>query len=90
VAHAPQFICGGSQDPEVEFKNALAAQQYFNSVGSRVVLTDVNLYLQQAGIPISDYHVTVADFCLTLARVEFFDNLTKAQAHARKARGLKR
>jgi len=32
----------------------------------------------------------VADFCLTLARTEFFDNLTKAKGHARKLRGLKR
>jgi len=90
VARAPQFICGGSQDPEVEFKNALAAQTYFNSVGSRVVLTDVNLYVEATGVPMSDYHVTVADFCLTLARTEFFDNLTKAKGHARKLRGLKR
>jgi pimeloyl-ACP methyl ester carboxylesterase len=88
VAKAPQFICGGSQDPEVEFKNALAAQQYFNSVGSRVVLTDVNLYVQQTGVPISDYHVTVADFCLTLARVEFFDNLLGTQAHNKRVRGF--
>jgi hypothetical protein len=59
-------------------------------VGSRVVLTDVNLYVEATGVPMSDYHVTVADFCLTLARTEFFDNLTKAKGHARKLRGLKR
>jgi pimeloyl-ACP methyl ester carboxylesterase len=90
VAKAPQFICGGSQDPEVEFKNALAAQSYFNAVGSRNVLTDVNLYVEQTGVPMSDYHVTVADFCLTLARVEFFDGLVNTAAHAKKTFGKRR
>ena len=80
---APVFLCGGSNDPEVEFKNATAAQAYFASVGATVQLTDVDAFVRPI-VPITDYHVTVADFCLTLARAKFFDAL-KATSAARRA-----
>jgi pimeloyl-ACP methyl ester carboxylesterase len=78
---APVFLCGGSRDPEVEFKNSLAAQAYFSSVGASSTLLDVNPYISQflPSLPIQEYHVTVADFCLTLARAQFFDSLSKAR-----------
>ena len=72
---APLFVCGGSADPEVEFKNAQAAQAYVTSVGGTSTLVDVNP-LMPPSLPLVDYHVTVADFCLTLARAQFFDGLT--------------
>lgn len=80
---APVFLCGGSRDPEVEFKNATAAQTYFSSVGPPVPLTDVNPLIPPS-VPLINYHVTVADFCLTIARAKFFDAL-KATATARRS-----
>jgi hypothetical protein len=77
TSHAPLFLCGGSLDPEVEFKNAQSALAYFTGQGSSATLLDVNPYMPPS-LPIQDYHVTVADFCLTLARVQFFDSLSKA------------
>lgn len=74
---APVFLCGGSKDPEVEYSNATSALAYFQGVGSSVTLTDVNS-LMPPSLPIQDYHVTVADFCLTLARVKFFDTVKKS------------
>lgn len=76
---APVFLCGGSKDPEVEYANAIAAQKYFASTGASVTLTDVNP-LMPPSLPLIDYHVTVADFCLTLARVSFFDSLKQSAA----------
>ena len=78
VPVAPLFICGGSQDPEVEYKNVLAAQAYFTSVGAKPAILDVNKYL--AGVPKQDYHVTVAAFCFAAARANFFDVLAKSAA----------
>jgi len=83
---APLFLCGGSRDPEVEFKNATIAQKYFASVGNKVTLLDVNPYIPPS-IPLVDYHVTVADFCLPLARKEFFDPLVASGARARRTTG---
>ncbi|MBV8155789.1 MAG: alpha/beta hydrolase [Candidatus Eremiobacteraeota bacterium] len=71
---APVWLCGGDRDPEVEFKNARAAFTYFHRNGVKVTLTDVN-FLIPAYVPLKDYHVVVALFCLPLARTEFFDKL---------------
>ena len=81
---APLFLCGGSRDPEVEFKNATAAKTYFSSVGATVQLTDVDSLIP-AVIPIQNYHVTVALFCLTIARAKFFDTLKTSAASRRTA-----
>ncbi len=76
---APLFLCGGSRDPEVEFANAKAALAYF---GSSATLTDVDSFIP-ASIPITNYHVTVADVCLPLARAKFFDALRSPAAKLR-------
>jgi pimeloyl-ACP methyl ester carboxylesterase len=71
---APVWLCGGDRDPEVEFKNAKTAYAYFHHRGVNVTLTDVN-FLIPSYVPMTDYHVVVALFCLPLARTEFFDGL---------------
>jgi hypothetical protein len=65
-------LCGGSRDPEVEYKNALLAENYFYRRHAKVSIIDVNSLIPK-GVPMVDYHVTVALFCLPLERVEFFD-----------------
>lgn len=72
--NSPLYLCGGSRDPEVEYSNATAAYAYFQHHGVGVQLVDVNPFIPKS-IPITDYHVVVALFCLPLARVEFFDPL---------------
>ncbi len=76
---APLFLCGGSADPEVEYKNATAAQSYFQSVGAKSTLVDVNAEIPSY-VTRADYHVTVAFFCLTAARESFFDPIVKSAA----------
>ncbi len=71
---APIYLCGGDRDPEVEFKNAEAAYAYFHSTGARISLVDVDSLIPSS-VPMTDYHVVVALFCLPLARVQFFDSL---------------
>jgi pimeloyl-ACP methyl ester carboxylesterase len=80
---APLFLCGGSGDPEVEYKNATAAQAYFQSVGAKPALVDVNAEVVATGVPKTDYHVTVAFFCLAAARADFFDPIVKSAANHR-------
>jgi hypothetical protein len=64
----PLALCGGKRDPEVEFRNAIKAQLYFQSVHARIApLRDVD-YLIPKSVPYKDYHVTVALFCLTVMR----------------------
>ncbi len=70
---APIALCGGKRDPEVEFKNTLKAQRYFESVHAKIgLLLDVD-GLIPASVPFQDYHVTVGLFCLTLEREIDFD-----------------
>jgi len=69
----PIDLCGGSRDPEVEYKNAIAGELYFESVHAKVSpLRNVN-DLIPSSVPFTDYHVTVAIFCLTLERAQRFD-----------------
>lgn len=74
VPKAPVYLCGGRRDPEVEFKNAKKAYAYFHARGVNVTLTDVDALIPSY-VPITDYHVVVALFCLPLARSQFFDAL---------------
>ncbi|HTU83883.1 MAG TPA: alpha/beta fold hydrolase [Candidatus Acidoferrales bacterium] len=71
---APIYLCGGDKDPEVEFKNAEAAYAYFHAEHARVALIDVGPFIPKQ-VPMTDYHVVVALFCLPLARKNFFDPL---------------
>jgi predicted esterase len=71
---APVWLCGGDRDPEVEFKNAIAAETYFKKRGATVSLLDVNPFIP-SNVPLADYHVVVALFCLPTARKVFFDPL---------------
>ncbi|HTX58540.1 MAG TPA: alpha/beta fold hydrolase [Verrucomicrobiae bacterium] len=66
------YLCGGSRDPEVEYKNALLAQKYFNGLGAPYQLFNVNSFIP-ASVPLVDYHVTVAVICLPLIREAYFD-----------------
>ncbi|HKE37248.1 MAG TPA: alpha/beta fold hydrolase [Candidatus Baltobacteraceae bacterium] len=74
IPKAPVYLCGGRRDPEVEFKNAKKAYAYFHAHGVNVTLVDVNALIPSY-VPMSDYHVVVALFCLPLARSQFFDAL---------------
>jgi pimeloyl-ACP methyl ester carboxylesterase len=70
---APIDLCGGKRDPEVEFRNAIKAQLYFQSVHARIgLLRDVDDIIPPS-VPFKDYHVTVGLFCLTLMREINFD-----------------
>jgi len=80
----PIDLCGGSRDPEVEFKNAILGELYFKKVGAKISpLRDVNVLIPPQ-VPYSDYHVTVALFCLTIERVEVFDEIAfpNVRSHA--------
>jgi pimeloyl-ACP methyl ester carboxylesterase len=79
TSRVPLLLCGGSQDPEVEYKNAILADQYFTAQGSAVTLVDVNQYLQ--GVKPQNYHVTVAFFCITIAKQQLFDQLRSDNRH---------
>lgn len=69
---APIDLCGGSRDPEVEYRNAIAAYRAYHKEGVNVTITNVDGIIPSY-IPITDYHVVVALFCLPLMRAEFFD-----------------
>ena len=73
AAKAPLLLCGGSKDPEVEYKNALLADAYFKNAGSPVNIVDVDPFM--GGVPQNQYHVTVAFFCITIAKQQVFDPL---------------
>lgn len=72
TAKTPMYVCGGSRDPEVEYKNAKLAARYFGRGGTAVTLADVDFFIP-ASVPIADYHVVVALFCLPLGRMQLFD-----------------
>jgi pimeloyl-ACP methyl ester carboxylesterase len=67
----PVYLCGGSRDPEIEFKNTRLAYAYFKAQGANVRLVDVDSLISD--VPIAQYHDDVALACLPLARKNFFD-----------------
>ena len=69
------LLCGGSNDPEVPFFNTELAYEYFSAQPGAypVEPVDVDPYVQQLNVPPSDYHVTVAFFCYTIAKQAAFD-----------------
>jgi hypothetical protein len=69
---APLALCGGSRDPQVEFRNARLAYAYFKGRGAKVTLTNVNP-LMPPTVPITLYHDAVLVLCLTLNRVAILD-----------------
>jgi len=69
---APLHLCGGSRDPQVEYKNSKLAYAYFKQRGANVTLTDVNK-LMPPTVPITEYHDAVLVLCLTLNRVTILD-----------------
>ena len=69
---APLYLCGGSRDPQVEFKNSQTAYRFFKGEGANVTLTDVNPIMPPV-VPISLYHDAVLVLCLTLNRVHYLD-----------------
>jgi pimeloyl-ACP methyl ester carboxylesterase len=71
---APLYLCGGSRDPEVEYSNTTAAYAYLQSLHARAIEVDVDPFIPSS-VPIKDYHVVVALFCLPAARAQFFDSL---------------
>ena len=78
---APLALCGGSRDPQVEYKNARLAYAYFKKRGAAVTLTDVNSYMPPS-VPLSEYHDAVLVLCLTLNRVAILDQ------NGRRSRGI--
>jgi pimeloyl-ACP methyl ester carboxylesterase len=69
---APLALCGGSKDPQVEYKNSELAYAFFKKRGAAVTLTDVNPYMPST-VPKSEYHDAVLVLCLTLNRVAILD-----------------
>jgi pimeloyl-ACP methyl ester carboxylesterase len=83
VPKGPIDLCGGSRDPEVEFKNAIAAERYFKKAGATITpLRDVNDFIPPT-VPFTDYHVTVALFCLSGERVAYWDPMVAAMSARR-------
>ncbi len=75
----PIDLCGGKRDPEVEFKNSVQAQKYFESVHAHIgALRDVD-YLIPPSVPFKDYHVTVGLFCLAIQRQVYMDPIAYPQ-----------
>jgi len=74
-SEALMLLCGGSNDPEVPFFNTELAYEYFSAQPGAypVEPVDVDPYVQQLNVPPSDYHVTVAFFCYTIAKQAAFD-----------------
>jgi hypothetical protein len=72
---APVYFCGGSRDPEVEFKNSRLAYAYFKKRGATVSLRDVNSLIPK-NLPMDEYHDAVLLFCHTLQRVQILDGGT--------------
>ena len=70
---APVYLCGGHRDPEVEYKNSESAQAYWSARKVTVQLVDVDPFIPKS-VPITDYHVLVALFCLPAA-VNYFNGL---------------
>ena len=78
---APLDLCGGSRDPQVEFKNSKLAYAYFKKRTPYVSLTDVNAFMPPT-VPITEYHDAVLVLCLTLNRVAILDGRTTPPARA--------
>jgi pimeloyl-ACP methyl ester carboxylesterase len=77
---APVYLCAGSRDPVVEYKNSLLAYRFFSSEGVKVNLIDFNP-LVPASVPRSQYHDAGFVLCHVLERVDVLDNMTHP-AHA--------
>lgn len=77
---APLYLCGGSRDPEVEFKNARLAYAYFKAEGAQVKLLNVNPYMPSS-IPITEYHDAALVLCHTLERAFVLDAKPGVIAH---------
>jgi secretory lipase len=70
---APVYFCGGKRDPQVEFKNAISAYDYFKRRGATVQLLDVDKDVPPS-VPRSQYHDAVLVLCHTLERVAVLDS----------------
>ena len=77
---APVFLCAGSRDPVVEYKNSLLAYRFFRSEGVNVNLIDFDP-LVPPSVPLSQYHDAGFVLCHVLERVRILDSLTHP-AHA--------
>jgi hypothetical protein len=77
---APLDLCGGSRDPQVEYKNSQLAYAYFSKRGATVSLTDVNAFMPPT-VPITEYHDAVLVLCLTLNRLAILDPHAPRAAH---------
>lgn len=69
---APVYLCGGSRDPMVEFKNSILAYRYFKGEGASVKLLNVDPVMPPS-VPITEYHDAVLVLCHTYERVLVLD-----------------
>jgi predicted esterase len=72
---APVYLCAGSHDPVVEYKNTLLAYQFFRREGVKVDLIDFNP-LVPPSVPRSQYHDAGFVLCHVLERVKILDSMT--------------
>jgi hypothetical protein len=70
---APVYLCGGSRDPVVEYKNSQIAYRFFKSEGVKVDLVDVNP-LMPPSVPRSQYHDAAFVLCHTIERVKILES----------------
>ncbi|HTX58594.1 MAG TPA: hypothetical protein VMH02_02875 [Verrucomicrobiae bacterium] len=70
---APVYLCGGSDDPVVDFENSIVAYQYLKRRGAKVQLLDVNSDMPPS-VTTSEYHDAVLILCHTLERVAVLDS----------------
>ena len=71
---APVYLCAGSHDPVVEYKNTLIAYRFFQSEGVQVKLYDFNP-LVPPQVPRSQYHDAGFVLCHVVERVEVLDSM---------------
>jgi pimeloyl-ACP methyl ester carboxylesterase len=72
---APVYLCAGSRDPVVEYKNSLLAYAFFKREGVQVTLIDFNP-LVPASVPMSQYHDAGFVLCHVIERVAILDSMT--------------
>ncbi len=69
---APVYLCAGSKDPVVEYKNSQLALRFFRGEGAAASLIDVNPYMPPS-VPLSEYHDAALVLCHTIERVKILD-----------------
>jgi alpha-beta hydrolase superfamily lysophospholipase len=71
---APVYLCAGSRDPVVEYKNTVLAYQFFRKEGVKVDLVDFNP-LVPPSVSRAQYHDAGFVLCHVIERVKVLDSM---------------